>query len=381
MKIAKELNNFIRFKELDQTKKEIIFYSEDEESFYHFKGIINYLTVDFNKKITYITSQSDDAIFAKDLANVDVFYFNKLLPNVIKNLKAKALVMTMPDIDLFHIKRSKYGTNHIYIFHNIGSSFPVIRFGALFNYDTLFCVGQHHKVEIKKQEDLYNLKTKTLVDFGYHKLELIKKQYDDYNKKSDLKNNRTKNNILLAPTWGENSILNFCGIRLINTLLGMGYNITVRPHPMTFKKSKNLINKLIKLYGGNENFILEENISSTKSFYDADIFITDWSGVAYEYAFGTERPILFIDVPQKVINTKYKELGIEPIDINLRYNLGKVLKLEDIDRIDVYINDLILNKDQYAKTIKKTRNEMIYNFGSSSKIGADYIASLIEMKQ
>ena len=228
---------------------------------------------------------------------------------------------------------------------------------------------------------MYNLKTKTLVDFGYHKLELIKKQYDDYNKKSDLKNNRTKNNILLAPTWGENSILNFCGIRLINTLLGMGYNITVRPHPMTFKKSKNLINKLIKLYGGNENFILEENISSTKSFYDADIFITDWSGVAYEYAFGTERPILFIDVPQKVINTKYKELGIEPIDINLRYNLGKVLKLEDIDRIDVYINDLILNKDQYAKTIKKTRNEMIYNFGSSSKIGADYIASLIEMKQ
>ena len=70
--------------------------------------------------------------------NVDVFYFKKLLPTIIRNLKSKALIMTMPDLGLFHIKRSKYGTNHIYIFHNIGSSFPVIRYGALFHYDTIF---------------------------------------------------------------------------------------------------------------------------------------------------------------------------------------------------------------------------------------------------
>ena len=129
-----------------------------------------------------------------------------------------------------------------------------------------------------------------------------------YSKKQfDVKNNSIKN-ILLAPTWGKDSILDFCGIRLINILLEMGYNITLRPHPMTFKKNKKLIIKLIKLYNRNKNFILEDNVSSTNSFYDADIFITDWSGVAYEYAFGTERPILFIDVPQKVVNTKYKVL-------------------------------------------------------------------------
>jgi len=377
MLIAKEISDYIRFKELNQRNKDIIFYSEDEESFFHFEGIINHLTIHLNLKLTYITSQYSDPILSNNMDNVDVFYFKKLLPTIIRNLKSKALIMTMPDLGLFHIKRSKYGTNHIYIFHNIGSSFPVIRYGALFHYDTIFCVGMHHKIEIKKQEEIYNLNEKKLLDFGYHKLELIKKQFDNYNNNNN--NNKTnKIKILIAPSWGDNSILNYCGIKLIQTLLNNGSIVIVRPHPMTFKKSKKLINQIIKDYNQNENFFLEKNISSTDSFYNADILVTDWSGVAYEYAFGTGKPILFIDVPQKIVNPRYKEIGIDPVDISVRDKIGKVLKLKDIDKISDYVNELIINKDKYFERINKSRDEMVYNFGTSSKVGATYIASLLK---
>ncbi len=374
MNIINEIFNYNKLLELNDSKKQIVFYAEDEESFFHFKGIIDYLIKQLKQTVLYITSQKDDPILFNSSEKINALYFNKLLSKVIQNLKAKVIVMTMPDIDVFHIKRSKYCNNHIYIFHNIGSSFPVIRFGALFNYDTIFCVGPHHKIEIQTQEELYSLPKKNLVEFGYYKLELITEQFEKY-KRLEAKKNDKKNKkiILIAPSWGENSILNYCGIDLINNLLKKNYKIIVRPHPMTYKHSNDIICELISNYNDNENFIIEDNVSSTDSFYTSDVLITDWSGVAYEYAFGTERPILFVDVPQKIVNERYKEISLEPVDVSIRYELGKVISVDSIGQIENYINDLIENKEKYLSLIQKARYKMIYSLSKSSKIGAEYI--------
>ncbi len=373
MKILHEAFSYFRFLELVDSKKEIIFYAEDEESYFHFKGIINHLTQNLKLPVVYITSKINDKIFDKESELFKVFYFDKLLPIIIKNLKSKVIIMTMPDLDVFHIKRSKFCNNHIYIFHNIGSSFTAIRFGALFNYDTLFCVGEHHEIEIKKQEDYYKLKNKNLVKFGYYKLELIMEQYKDFKYKKV-----SGKRILIAPSWGKNSILNYCGKELIHNLLKSGYDLIVRPHPMTFKKHNHVIQQLLEVYSGNKNFSIEQDISSTNSFYNADLLITDWSGVAYEYAFGTEKPILFIDVPQKLVNDKFEEINLEPIDIKIRYKLGEVVSPHELNKIDFHINKLINQRDKYISKIIEARNSLVYNLGNSSQVGAEYIQSLIK---
>ena len=374
MKILHEAFSYFRFLELVDSKKEIIFYAEDEESYFHFKGIINYLTQNLKFPVVYITSKINDKIFDKESDLFKVFYFDKLLPIIIKNLKSKVIIMTMPDLDVFHIKRSKHCNNHIYIFHNIGSSFTAIRFGALFNYDTLFCVGEHHEIETKKQENYYKLKNKNLVKFGYNKLELIIEQYKDYNYKKNSNGKR----ILIAPSWGENSILNYCGKELIDNLLNNDYVLIVRPHPMTFKKHNHVILELLEHYNNSNNFSIEQDISSTDSFYNADLLITDWSGVAYEYAFGTEKPILFIDVPQKLVNDKFEEINLEPIDIKIRYKLGEVVSPHELNKIDFHINKLINQRDKYISKIIEARNSLVYNLGNSSQVGAEYIQSLIK---
>ncbi len=52
-------------------------------------------------------------------------------------------------------------------------------------------------------------------------------------------------------------------------------------------------------------FQLETNIATNDSFCAADLMISDWSGAALEFAFATERPGLFVDVPRKVNNPDY----------------------------------------------------------------------------
>jgi len=263
------------------------------------------------------------------------------------------------------------------MFHNIGSSFPVIRYGAIFHYDAIFCVGPHHEQEIRRQEELYNLPRKTLVKFGYCRLEKI---YNDYKKytPTGVNGSQYKANILLGPSWGDDSILNACGYELIKGLLASNYRVIVRPHPVTRQKSPEVLDALNADFGDRENYVFADDISTFEAIFESDLLISDWSGLIYEYAFGTERPVLFIDVPQKVVNERYKEVGIEPMDVGIRDRIGVVVSPKGLDKLDAAIEDLLSNKDSFMQEIVKVRGEYVYNFGSSSVTGARYILDFLQ---
>ena len=76
------------------------------------------------------------------------------------------LILTMPDLNSFHIKRSPHKVNYIFIPHNVLSIHMVFRNKAFNHYDTFFCSGPHHKKEIKETEKIYNLKKIETVNFG-----------------------------------------------------------------------------------------------------------------------------------------------------------------------------------------------------------------------
>jgi YidC/Oxa1 family membrane protein insertase len=378
MGILNELRSFYTFyRKIPKNEREIVFYSEDIASFRYFEGLIDYLTTEENLKICYITSDTSDPILSQKRSNIKALYIKSLLAFFTVTLDSKLLIMTMPDLHQLHVRRSERGTHHVYLFHNIGSSFPVIRFGALFHYDTIFCAGPHHIEEIRAQEDLYNLPKKHLVEFGYSSLEKIYNDYKNYDH-SKKKPSAYKARILIAPSWGDNSILNFCGSKLIRILLESNYEVIVRPHPMTKINSPKVLQSLNKEFENFDNYVFEGEITSTESFYNSDLLISDWSGVSYEYAFGTERPVLCIDVPQKIVNERYKEIGIEPVDIGIRNRLGAVLKPDELEKADSLITHILANKDTYVAEIIKARGEFVYNFGDSSRIGVKYIRDFLD---
>ena len=119
------------------------------------------------------------------------------------------------------------------------------------------------------------------------------------------------------------------------------------------------------------------SVVSDDSLIRADVLISDYSGIALEYAFGTERPVLFLDVPIKIRNQRFKELGSEPLELSLRSEIGVVVSPGELDSVPTVISDLILNRLAYNKKLAELRNTYVYEFGHSSEIGAEHIVNIV----
>ena len=94
------------------------------------------------------------------------------------------------------------------------------------------------KEEIRKSEDIYNNKRKILYKYGYPRLEEISKS------KYKMKINNNKKYILIAPSWGENSITNICLEEIVENLIFNNYTVIFRPHNMSLIKNKKTIKNL-----------------------------------------------------------------------------------------------------------------------------------------
>ena len=367
---GEEWKELKKFEKLTDKERSIVFYAENEASMNHFRLLISELTEEKNLQICYVTSVKNDPIFSSKNKNILPFYIGDgtTRTKFFLTLKTKILIMDMPDLDRFHIKRSKvYPVHYIYIFHSMFSIHSYLREGALDNYDTIFCVGEHHKKEIRATEERYGLKEKKLIEYGFGRLDTLmweKKKFQ----KTDMKN---KNLVLITPTYGENNLLKICGKDLIKILLQEGFTVMLRPHYKILKDSKKLINSIIESFGNNPDFILEEGIIPSEKFHNSKCMISDWSGISLEYAFTFERPVILIDLPKKNLNLNSGDIPMEPIEISIREKIGHVVSPNNLEKIPEIIKNL--DNDNFSEQIRKIRSELVYNIGKSAKIGAEII--------
>ena len=185
MLFGKEWKELKSFENLSEPQRSIVFYAENKASINHFNSLIHELTENMNLDICYVTSVKDDPIHENINPKIRSFYIGDgtVRTKFFLGLKAKILIMDMPDLETYHIKRSKiYPVHYIYIFHSIFSVHSYLRKGAVDNYDTIFCVGPHHKNEIQETEKIYNLKPKNLISFGFPRLDTLLNEKQNYSK-------------------------------------------------------------------------------------------------------------------------------------------------------------------------------------------------------
>ena len=364
-----------KINQLSQDERSIMFYAENKASMNHFRSLIRELTEKMNLQVCYVTSVKNDPIFSSKNQRILPFYIGSGTSRTkfFSTLKAKILVMDMPDLGRFHIKRSnEYPVHYIYLFHSMYSVHSYLRKGAIDNYDTIFCVGPHQVKEIRETEKVYGLKAKKLINYGYGRLDtLLQKKIN-----SQATNSNAKDLIIITPSYGENNLLERCGIQLIDTLLKSNFRVMLRPHLRTLRDSTKLIDSIKKKFGKNPNFALETGIIKFDSLNNSLCMISDWSGISLEYAFTFERPIIFIDVPQKVLNPNWSDIALEPIETSIRDKIGHIISPNNLEEILVLIRDLDKNTQNIVEQIKEIREKTIYNIGESAKIGAEYIRQL-----
>ena len=363
--------------------KHLVFYSEKSGFYKYFKDVMDYLLAKSNVVIHYVTSDPKDQIFeiAKEQPRIRPYYIgeNRLITLMMK-MDADIVVMTCPDLENYHLKRSyvRKDIEYIYMFHYPLSTHMVLHTGALDHYDTIFCVGEFQFDEIRKSEEVYKLPAKNLIAAGYGQLEQL---YDSYKAMEPVTRERPK--VLVAPSWQPDNILDSCIDEMLNALLGKGYDVVVRPHPEYVKRYKPRMDAIVERHKGREaeGLTFELDFTSNNSIFDSDILITDWSGTAYEFSFVTLKPSVFIDTKPKINNPEYVKLDIEPLEFTLRSQVGIQVAPDQMDGLADKIASLIENGDQYNEKILGIREKYIANFGKSGEVGARYILTQLKNRR
>lgn len=360
--------------------KHLVFYSESSGFYKYYKGIIEYILKNTNIAVHYITSDPNDQVFAisQSQPRLKPYYIaEKRLITLMMKLDCDVMVMTMPDIENFHIKRSyvRKDIEYVYVPHCIDSINMTMRTGAVDHYDSVLCVGKHQKEEITNTEAVYGLPHKTLVDWGYTLLDEMRSQYA-----ASAHEDKPGKKILIAPSWQKDNIVDSCLEEILDTLKGRGYQITVRPHPQEVRLKQAYMEQLEAKYAADRDVEIQTDFSSNSTVFEADLLITDWSGITYEYAFTTLRPVLFIDTPMKVMNPEYEKINTPPINIWMREVIGAVVKPDELEKLPEAVERLLSGRDEYRERIDRFVHEYVYNLGNSSEVGAKYIINEIQKK-
>ena len=100
--------------------------------------------------------------------------------------------------------------------------------------------------------------------------------------------------------------------------------------------------------------------------------ISDWSGVALEYAFGFKKPVIFCDIPKKINNPKYLELGIIPLEEQIRSKVGTIWDTNSSIGEAIENCKSCFNYDQLELLSKK----YIYNIKRSDQAFINFLKSL-----
>ena len=363
--------------------KHLVFYSEGSGFYKYYQGVIEWLLAHSNVIIHYVTSDMDDQIFAlaAEQPRIKPYYIGqKRLITLFMRMDADLVVMTTPDLENYFLKRSyvRRDVEYIYIDHGLGSDNMLLREAALDHFDTVFCCGEHIVREVEAMDALRGIDPpQRTVQVGFPYLDALTAMYE-----AMPKTDKAKKQVLIAPSHQPDNILESCIDDMLEALLPLGCHIIVRPHPQALRRTPAVIEALKSKWGGYppDTLEIQTDFSSNDTVYESNLLITDWSGIAYEFSFATEKPSLFINTTMKVINPNWKAIDVEPVDFRLRRELGAELAPEAMEQLAPTVEELLGKPEKYAAQIARLKAETLYNLGNSARVAGKYILAEIREK-
>jgi YidC/Oxa1 family membrane protein insertase len=364
------------FRRVSRGDRGIVVFSESRQDWHHHATIVAELTGRLGRRVCYVASDPEDPGLHQDHPNILPFCIGAGFFRIVffQTLQAGVLLTQLLDLDNKDLKRSVHPVHYIYMFHSLISTHMADHEDSFDHYDTILCAAPHQAREIRKREALRGVPAKQLIPHGYYRLEQLlaeRREPPAWADSGDI-------HVLLAPSWGEQTILNLCGAELVDVLLDAGYRLTLRPHFQTRWQTPELIDEIVARHGGNPRFALVEDMGESESLYDSHVMITDWSGAGMDYGLGLEKPVLYIDVPPKTRNETWRELGMEPFESYVRDKIGALLPRDRLADAPATIRALLADPDAFRQNVRRLRDESVNNLGSSSQAAADAVARIAD---
>ncbi len=356
-----------RAEKTSREKIPVVIFSDSKRYWNTFEPICNELERR-GIRSEYWTESEDDPAFSCKFEHVSCRFIGKLNKAITKLniMNADICLSTTPGLDVYQWKRSKNTGLYVHLFHSVSSGLLYRVFGIDY-YDTILLAGDFIEENLKKLEKMRNLPKREYVKAGIPYLDRMK---EEVSKRSFEEYDDTT--VLLAPTWGINSLLNTLGDELIDALIETGYNIVIRPHPQSLTAEAQLIERLQAKYPGNEKLHWNFDNDNIGALGNSDIMVSDYSGVLYDYITVFDKPVIYSLT--EFNRDPYDAWFIEepPKIISILPEIATKICKEDLPNMKKIIDEA-LSDTQKTKARAYAREHFWYNHGEGAKCIVDYI--------
>lgn len=312
-----------------------VIYNEDRRYWNVFKPALD----EFEKngvELLYLCATRDDPVFAAGYRRVRAECIgegNRAFARL-NMLRAGVVLMTTPGLNVYQLKRSKMATHYAHILH-APSDAVMYRLFGLDYFDSILLSGDYQGRDIRALEQIRGLPEKQLVTVGCSYLDVYAEQMRNLPVERD-----PPFTVLVSPSWGPSALLGKYGGRLLDPLAETGWRVIVRPHPQSKKSESAMLEALIARYREISNLewdFAEEHIVSLAK---ADIMISDFSGIVFDYMFLRDKPVLYLiqdmdlrpydadDLGENAINELWQFKTLRKTGVELREeSFGSIKKI------------------------------------------------------
>ena len=326
--------------------------------------------------LTYYTSAKDDPVFDEKYAFVKPEFIgegNAAFARL-NMISAGVVLMTTPGLNVYQMKRSRNVKHYAHVLHMASDATMYRLFGIDF-FDSVLLSGDYQKKDIRTLEKMRGIHEKELVTVGCPYLDVLKERMESIPTEES-----HVFTVLVSPSWGKSALLSRYGEKLLDPLAATGWRIIVRPHPQSKTSEAAMLEKLAAKYKDASNIEWDYERDNIYSMKKADIMISDFSGIIYDYAFLCDKPVMYVNA----------DLDLRPYDAyDLEDNGKKIWQFETLKKIGIELkeehfadikNVITQAGDSAALASARTRakEEAWQNDGKAGEAIADFMISVAE---
>ena len=357
---------------VDASYKTYVIYNEGNQYWNVFKPV----TDEFEKRkipLMYYTSSKTDPIFDQKYEFVTSEYIGEGNTAFAKlnMLSAGFVLMTTPGLQVYQLKRSKNVKHYSHVLHMPNDATTYRLFGLDY-FDSVLLTGDYQKDDIRTLEKNRGINSKDLVTVGCSYLDVLSEKINSI----PAEENHVFT-VLVSPSWGEVGVLKRFGERLLDPLAATGWKIIVRPHPQSKKSEADMLKRLEERYKDYANVEWDYNRDNIYSMKKADIMISDFSGIVFDYTFLCNKPVMYVNTDMDLRPYDAYDLNKQLWQFSVLEKMG--IKLEEKDFAN--IKEVIQNASdspELAEQRKIAKETAWMNIGKAGEKIADYMISTVE---
>lgn len=359
-----------RFNTTDPEARRIVFYAHAPQDWLVLEPIMLELNHQFKQPICYVTHNPDDPIRHMPPVRIHPFFvegeFQKR--HFLQGLECQTLVICNSLAVRVPFPRSAKVKNYAYLCPSLMSIRGNIASENLKLIELWLCAAEHQMLDLLRLKTEHNLTCKVFA-CGSTRLDRTLKMMADTN------NTKTEETPTAFFAFSNPSLefRDTVCTKVIDDLLGCGFQVIFRCPKQWMNRKGNLIRPLFDRFSDNPRFFPEGEQASRFSIYRTDLLITDDAECATEFGLALEYPVILLDTG----GTQGSSSG--DFESGLPSVMGAKLPVSSLEILPSLAKECVKRKSEISQKIRLIREKELINPGRCALTAALILTERIKI--